>query len=125
MTGTTVGKKMVATITSTASKNFVQVTVDTDGKKGDAVGAVTATGLHPFWVPKYQRWVEAGGFAVGQGVSFAGGAEGEITLIRRWTAVAPVFNLTVDDIHTYYVMSGDMPVLVHNDSPVSLRSGQR
>jgi len=29
--------------------------------------------------------------------------------------VAPVFNPTVDDIHTYYVLAGNAPVLVHND----------
>ena len=55
VSGKTVGKKVVATITSTASKNFVQVTVDTDGKKGNAVGTVTATELHPFWIPKTAR----------------------------------------------------------------------
>lgn len=27
------------------------------------------------------------------------------------------YNLTVDDIHTYYVLAGDTPVLVHNSCP--------
>jgi hypothetical protein len=38
----------------------------------------------------------------------------EITSIQRWDAVSRVHNLTVDDIHTYYVMAGNTPVLVHN-----------
>ncbi|WFE66017.1 hypothetical protein [Micromonospora sp. WMMD714] len=35
--------------------------------------------------------------------------------VRRHGAVEqPVFNLTVAGLHTYYVLAGDTPVLVHN-----------
>jgi hypothetical protein len=29
--------------------------------------------------------------------------------------MAPAYNLTIDDLHTYYVLAGNTPVLVHND----------
>ncbi|AYF29416.1 hypothetical protein CSH63_18475 [Micromonospora tulbaghiae] len=38
----------------------------------------------------------------------------QISATRQWTEPAQVHNLTVDDIHTYYVIAGDAPVLVHN-----------
>lgn len=33
---------------------------------------------------------------------------------RAWTEKAQVLNLTVEGIHTYYVLAGNKPVLVHN-----------
>jgi hypothetical protein len=33
------------------------------------------------------------------------------------TAHATAYNLAIDDIHTYYVLAGNMPVLVHNTGP--------
>ncbi|WP_203896701.1 hypothetical protein, partial [Actinoplanes xinjiangensis] len=38
----------------------------------------------------------------------------EIAAIKRYGAEARVHNLTIADIHTYYVLAGDVPVLVHN-----------
>jgi hypothetical protein len=38
-----------------------------------------------------------------------------IKSIEKWTAARErVHNFTVADLHTYYVMAGDAPVLVHN-----------
>ncbi|MER7316570.1 MULTISPECIES: HINT domain-containing protein [Streptomyces] len=42
----------------------------------------------------------------------------QITAVERWTATtSAVHNLTVSDLHTYYVLAGATPVLVHNCSP--------
>jgi hypothetical protein len=35
-------------------------------------------------------------------------------VMRTWKQVRTVYNLTVDGVHTYYVVAGDAPVLVHN-----------
>ena len=38
-----------------------------------------------------------------------------ITAIRHWMVLTLTFhNLAVRDLHTYYVLAGDTPVLVHN-----------
>jgi hypothetical protein len=37
-----------------------------------------------------------------------------ITATRNWTETTTVHNLTVADIHTYYVLASNTPVLVHN-----------
>ncbi|MEV0119500.1 hypothetical protein AB0H77_40650 [Streptomyces sp. NPDC050844] len=45
------------------------------------------------------------------------GATPRITATKAWTAPSQrVHNLTVADLHTYYVMAGDTPVLVHNSN---------
>jgi hypothetical protein len=43
------------------------------------------------------------------------GTHVQVTAIKKWTATQRVHNLTVDDIHTYYVLAGDQAILVHND----------
>ncbi|MFC7219750.1 hypothetical protein ACFQLX_16495 [Streptomyces polyrhachis] len=37
--------------------------------------------------------------------------------IEQWTTSTSVRNLTVSDLHTYYVLAGSTPVLVHNSGP--------
>ncbi|MFD8119086.1 HYD1 signature containing ADP-ribosyltransferase family protein [Streptomyces microflavus] len=38
----------------------------------------------------------------------------QITAVQAWAQNAAVYNLTVADTHTYYVLAGAPPVLVHN-----------
>jgi hypothetical protein len=37
-----------------------------------------------------------------------------IQALHNYIATAITYNLTIDQVHTYYVLAGDMPVLVHN-----------
>ncbi|MEV4477977.1 hypothetical protein, partial [Nonomuraea sp. NPDC049504] len=41
----------------------------------------------------------------------------QITAVEHRTATQRVHNLTVEDFHTYHVVAGTTPVLVHNDNP--------
>ena len=47
----------------------------------------------------------------------------EVSAIKRWTEKHLVHNLTVDEIHTYYVLAGNAPVLVHNCTPGADKPG--
>lgn len=42
--------------------------------------------------------------------------------VRRYTAVDRTYKLTVSTVHTYYVLAGNTPVLVHNEGgdPIDL-----
>ena len=51
-TGKTAVKKVTAQIIGKGKKNLVEVTIDTDGKKGAKTAKATATDGHPFWVPE-------------------------------------------------------------------------
>ena len=87
------------------------VDVEVDGK------VITATDGHPFWVDDAGRWIAAKDLGAGDDVLLADGATTEIDAVRQYTQIRRVHNLTVDGIHTYYVLAGDEAVLVHNASP--------
>jgi RHS repeat-associated protein len=76
---------------------------------------ITTTEDHPFWNHTDQQWQQAQHLDRGDLLLTPGGArvaaEG---LLARTMAWGMAYNLTVDDIHTYYVLAGDTPVLVHN-----------
>ncbi|MFJ2903755.1 hypothetical protein [Streptomyces sp. NPDC087212] len=47
----------------------------------------------------------------------AAGTQTQIVKVQRWTVPkATVLNLTVSALHTYYVVAGETPVLVHNSN---------
>jgi len=117
LTGATDDQPVTATITGTGDKDLVEVTVDTDGASGSATGTVTATANHPFWLPDAERWSPADELHPGQWLRTSSGTWVQITAASRRTEHTTVHNLTVADYHTYYVVAGDAPVLVHNGPP--------
>jgi hypothetical protein len=114
VTGTTVAKPVTDTITGFGDKELVDITVDTDGARGTDTASITATGNHPFWVPKLSEWVDAANLSAGQRLRTSAGTTVQIAAVRHSVAQARVHNLTVADIHTYYVVAGTASVLVHN-----------
>ncbi|NUK67357.1 RHS repeat-associated core domain-containing protein [Streptomyces lunaelactis] len=115
-TGETAKKKVTATILGEGEKKLVRITLDADAGKGHEAVSVIATDGHPFWVPDLRKWVDAGDLHPGQWLRTRAGTHVQVTAIKRWTQQATVYNLTVADIHTYYVLAGDTPVLVHNSN---------
>lgn len=114
VTATTEAEPVTATITGAGAKHLVDVTVDTDGPAGSATGKITATDGHPFWVAGPGKWVVAGHLRVGQWLRTGNGTWVQVARIRHYTEPAVVHNLTVARHHTYYVLAGKTPVLVHN-----------
>ncbi|THA72953.1 sugar-binding protein [Streptomyces sp. A0958] len=113
------GRKTVETVTAEIKgeglKHLVKVTVDTDGDRGDETASVTATDGHPFWVEALDAWIDATDLKAGEWLRTSAGTYVQITAVERWTAAGEtVHNLTVRDTHTYYVLAGATPVLVHN-----------
>ncbi|QSB13574.1 hypothetical protein JQS43_18555 [Natronosporangium hydrolyticum] len=80
----------------------------------EATMTVVATDGHPFWVTSTQQWLDASELQEGQWLQTAAGTQAQITSTEQYTTTADVYNLTVADIHTYYVTAGNTPVLVHN-----------
>jgi RHS repeat-associated protein len=114
-TGESRDSTVTAEIEGEGLKNLVKVTVDTDGDKGEAEAQVTATDGHPFWVPELADWIDATELQTGQWLRTSAGTFVQITAIDRWTTTqAAVHNLTVSDVHTYYVVTGGSSLLVHN-----------
>ncbi|MEV6654242.1 ricin-type beta-trefoil lectin domain protein [Streptomyces sp. NPDC051219] len=114
-TGETRVETVTAAIKGDGVKHLVKVAIDTDGERGSKTAEVTATDGHPFWVPELSEWIDATDLQSGQWLRTSAGTLVQITAIERWTNQrATVHNLTVANLHTYYVLAGTTSVLVHN-----------
>ncbi|MFI0479651.1 RHS repeat-associated core domain-containing protein [Actinomadura sp. 9N215] len=134
-TGETSAEPVLATITSKGDKSLVQISVDaqvrfrvtgaeqapvsagTSESKLVKSGVVIATDTHPFWVAgDINDWIEAADLKPGMWLRTSAGTYVQITAVAHRTAHHQrVHNLTVAEKHTYYINSGDYPLLVHND----------
>ncbi|MFI1658593.1 polymorphic toxin-type HINT domain-containing protein [Streptomyces sp. NPDC020472] len=117
-TGETRFEEVTAEIKGHGNKKLVKITIDLDGDKGAAVASITATDGHPFWVPELGEWVEATDLQEGSWLQVAREQSYvQVESIKRWTeSESTVYNLTVENLHTYYVLAGSTPVLVHNSA---------
>ncbi|MFG1954728.1 LamG-like jellyroll fold domain-containing protein [Micromonospora sp. NPDC048830] len=111
-------------------RDLTDVTVR-DDKTGKTT-VVKTTQHHPFWDATDGRWVDAAKLAAGHrllvhddkrlegdgtGAGMGGGGPGDqltVVEVRNYTGDKRMHDLTVADIHTYYVLAGNTPVLVHN-----------
>ncbi|MFD4586914.1 polymorphic toxin-type HINT domain-containing protein [Streptomyces sp. NPDC058434] len=111
-TGETGPRKVTRLIVTTDDKHFNELTIATP----DGTEKLTATHEHPFWSPSEKRWVEAGDLKSGMTLLTDDNATVIVAGNRAYTKHARTYNLTVDDLHTYYVLAGATPVLVHNSN---------
>ncbi|XVQ82666.1 DNRLRE domain-containing protein [Microbispora siamensis] len=116
VTGKTVSRPVIAAITDEGEKTLVQLQIDTDGGTGDnKSGLIIATAHHPFWVENLKTWVSAGHLQAGAWLRTSAGTYVRVVSVQHRVAHRQrVYNLSVEDIHAYYVLAGDEAVLVHN-----------
>ncbi|MFG1996704.1 polymorphic toxin-type HINT domain-containing protein [Actinoplanes sp. NPDC048988] len=69
---------------------------------------------HPFWSDTKHRWVNAGDLNSSDALRTYQFGFPEISRVENFTDLRTMYDLTVDVIHTYYVLAGNTPVLVHN-----------
>ncbi|MBB5867528.1 RHS repeat-associated protein [Allocatelliglobosispora scoriae] len=69
---------------------------------------------HPFWDEVRKVWVNAGDLQPGAELHVRSGEAAQVVLVRNYTGDQYMYDLTVAEIHTFYVLAGDTPVLVHN-----------
>ncbi|WP_405821331.1 polymorphic toxin-type HINT domain-containing protein [Streptomyces sp. NBC_01390] len=96
-----------------ADKYFNELSIAT----ASGINKLTATHDHPFWVPELGQWVATRDLAAGMHLRRPDGSTVTVTANRPFSKYARTYNLTVDDLHTYYVLAGTTPVLVHNSTP--------
>ncbi|MFJ7280214.1 polymorphic toxin-type HINT domain-containing protein [Kitasatospora sp. NPDC098663] len=114
VTGITGPRTITDTIRTPDDRDFTELTIQ--GVDGP-LSAVTATDHHPFWVQSTRAWTDAAAVKPGDTLRTDTGATVQVASIRHWTGLEPAYNLTVDGLHTYYVLAGDTPLLVHNITP--------
>jgi RHS repeat-associated protein len=81
----------------------------------DAMVTITTTEDHPFWNRTDQQWQQAGSLDHGDELLAANGTAPTVVGLLGYTERrGSAYDLSVSDVHTYYVLTGDTPVLVHN-----------
>ena len=105
-TGEQGARQVTDLITGEGDKQLVDIVIDGD--------TVTATHGHPFWVNDQGQWIDAEDLQSGDLLLLADGSTIAVDRVTERNAVQKVHNLTVDGIHTYFVVAGDDEVLVHN-----------
>ncbi|MFD5116092.1 polymorphic toxin-type HINT domain-containing protein [Streptomyces sp. NPDC058391] len=109
-TGETSAQPVTQLLPSEGDKELNELTITTaDGKE-----KITATAEHPFWVPKENAWVNAADLKPGTTLSTPNGTTAKIAGNRAYKAHVRTYNFSVAKLHTYYVLAGATPVLVHN-----------
>jgi hypothetical protein len=93
-----------------------QDTALTDVSVATPTGNATihTTQNHPFWDETHRRWTPASHLAPGTNLRDPTGITVTVARVHNWVGNQDMRNLTVRDIHTYYVIAGTTPVLVHN-----------
>jgi hypothetical protein len=79
-----------------------------------AAVVLQTTAHHPFWDETTDTWVNASELTVGHELRTVDGDKVIVTKVDNHTGVKEMRDLTVADTHTYYVLAGNTPVLVHN-----------
>ncbi|MFD8022588.1 ricin-type beta-trefoil lectin domain protein [Streptomyces lavendulae] len=111
----TASKTVTAEIFTEDDKNFVDLTISTENGQH----SITSTDHHPFWSKSAAAWIDAGRLQPGTMFETPLRNEARLATSSPYEARKVTYNLTVADLHTYYVVAGDTPILVHNSTPPS------
>ncbi|MEW1724886.1 polymorphic toxin-type HINT domain-containing protein, partial [Streptomyces sp. NPDC093109] len=109
-TGETSTQPVTELLPSEGDKELNKLTIATpDGNKN-----ITATAEHPFWAPKENAWINAADLKPGTTLHTPNGTTAKIVHNQPYTDHVRTYNFSVAKLHTYYVLAGKTPVLVHN-----------
>jgi hypothetical protein len=109
--GSTPGSHLVEAVHVTDDDHdFTTVTVGTSG----GTQSIESTAKHLYWNATAHEWTEAAGLQPGQSLETAGGGRATVVADHRHPGAARTYNLSVNAVHTYYVLAGDVSALVHN-----------
>ncbi|MFF2624829.1 RHS repeat-associated core domain-containing protein [Kitasatospora griseola] len=114
-TGATNPEPVVATIYTPDDTQFTTLTI-TDNASG-ATSKLTSTAHHPYWDATTRQWTDARDLTPGHELQTVQGTATTTAVSTYSTTARAAYNLTVAEFHTYYVVTGNTPILVHNTSP--------
>lgn len=115
--GVTGPQRVDATFYTPDDRDFTDLTiVPPDGRPAQ----ITSTDHHPYWSQSHHAWRDAAQLGLDDTLRTPDGRTARITLaVHESRPPQAAYNLTVANVHTYYVLAGGTPVLVHNaESPI-------
>jgi RHS repeat-associated protein len=80
---------------------------------------IHTTQHHPFYDDTLGAWVDASELRPGDELHPLAGELATVTSISSFVSLRPMYNLTIEGDHTYYVVAGDVSALVHNDDTLT------
>lgn len=93
-----------------ADKDYVDLTILT----ADGVETINTTTHHPFYSATASDWVDAADLKPGDQLNTPGNGRVTVGWVRQYQGKVRTYNLSVANVHTFYVLAGHTPVLVHN-----------
>ena len=110
--------KRVSVLHHNRDADLADVTVK-DRKTGKKA-VLHTTWHHPFFNAGKGQWTDAQDLKVGDRLRSPDGESTQtVAAVKVWTGLKWMQDLTVNDDHTYYVVAGNTPVLVHNSNCVT------
>ncbi|NUT33565.1 MAG: hypothetical protein HOV79_10870 [Hamadaea sp.] len=103
------------TVTQLHINDDTQLTLLTVADEAGHAAVIDTTWEHPFWSATRRTWVNAADLKAGERLYTTWGAAMSVLRVENSVGAKVMYNLTVSNIHTYYVLAGDTPVLVHNE----------
>ncbi|GAA2018275.1 RHS repeat-associated core domain-containing protein [Catenulispora yoronensis] len=91
-------------------KDFTDLTVRTE----HGPETITGTQNHPYYDVTTGEFTDASKLKPGDELQTADGTVVTVVSVRNYTSAMVTHDLTVDGLHTYFVVAGDVAVLVHN-----------
>jgi hypothetical protein len=102
--------RVKAVIVTKTDRDYVDVVVAT--KAGPKT--IQTTEHHQFYEISRNTWTQAGDLKAGQKLQNGDGNPARIVEVKSYTAQRVTYDLSIDSLHTYHVLAGATPVLVHN-----------
>ncbi|MCE3032426.1 polymorphic toxin-type HINT domain-containing protein [Streptomyces sp. CMSTAAHL-2] len=110
-TGKIQGPRAVQHVWINHDRDLQDVTIRS---KDGHTATLHTTANHPFWDDTTHGWVQAAKLRVGDALNTATDDHAYVVATRPTPGSANRWNLTVQQLHTYYVLAGGTPILVHN-----------
>ncbi|WP_329028313.1 polymorphic toxin-type HINT domain-containing protein [Streptomyces sp. NBC_00690] len=83
----------------------------------DKTATISTTAHHLFWDQATNSWKPAGALTNQSQLANPMTLPASVESTQRRPSSMDMYDLTVADFHTYYVLAGETPVLVHNSTP--------
>ncbi|MET7395183.1 LamG-like jellyroll fold domain-containing protein [Dactylosporangium sp. NPDC005572] len=106
--------KRVEVLHSNQDTDLTDLTITVERGDADETEVLQTTWRHPFWDETSDAWTAAQDLKRGDRVRTADGSVATIVAVANRVGVAEMLNLTIADLHTYYVIVANVAVLVHN-----------